>query len=338
MCLVHRQQVTKPAAIFLAFLLPWQRCSTGCTCLRRFFYTGIRFVIRRPPFDPTRVTAEPPLFPCSPFCLKLFPAVGTDRFCLFSCLPSFHDFTSMIFDPALVTAKPPPPSPFSTLLHDISTAWADIYWHIIMPLGVMIFVPTCVTAKFLPRDMTRWLKRLPAVQALQNSLFLTHDFSAPCLFTPILPQGERSSSILRLRMQADPFCHEGDSNPPPLPAFPQAPCGLPNVSADHRGFFHPLPRQPFGAYASFVRHSLLVLVIAFLLLSGYTYAILFIRGAKPVMDLKYELTEHPAIRHTVDGGGPPYIHKGKQTAAFQGTPFFQAFSADTFHEEKENAA
>ena len=68
------------------------------------------------------------------------------------------------------------------------------------------------------------------------------------------------------------------------------------------------------------------------------YAILFIRGAKPVMDLKYELTEHPAIRHTVDGGGPPYIHKGKQTAAFQGTPFFQAFSADTFHEEKENAA
>ena len=190
MCLVHRQQVTKPAAIFLAFLLPWQRCSTGRTCLRRFFYTGIRFVIRRPPFDPTRVTAEPPLFPCSPFCLKLFPAVGTDRFCLFSCLPSFHDLTSMIFDPALVTAKPPPPSPFSTLLHDISTAWADIYWHIIMPLGVMIFVPTCVTAKFLPRDMTRWLKRLPAVQALQNSLFLTHDLSAPVFLLPSYHRGK----------------------------------------------------------------------------------------------------------------------------------------------------
>ena len=56
------------------------------------------------------------------------------------------------------------------------------------------------------------------------------------------------------------------------------------------------------------------------------------------MDLKYELTEHPAIRHTVDGGGPPYIHKGKQTIAFQGTPFFQAFPADTSHEEKENVA
>lgn len=106
----------------------------------------------------------------------------------------------MIFDPALVTAKPPPPPPFSALLHDISAAWADIYWHIIMPLGIIVFVPTCVAAKFLPRNMTRWLKRLPAVQALQDSLFLTHDLSAPCLFTPILPQGERYSAILRLHM------------------------------------------------------------------------------------------------------------------------------------------
>ena len=43
------------------------------------------------------------------------------------------------------------------------------------------------------------------------------------------------------------------------------------------------------------------------------YAILLIRGAKPVMDLKYELTEHPAIHHTVDGGGTPYIHHQKKT-------------------------
>ena len=68
------------------------------------------------------------------------------------------------------------------------------------------------------------------------------------------------------------------------------------------------------------------------------YAILFIRGAKPVMDLKYELTDHPAIRHTVDGGGPPYIHKGRHKPAFSGTPLFQAFSADTSDEAKENAA
>ena len=68
------------------------------------------------------------------------------------------------------------------------------------------------------------------------------------------------------------------------------------------------------------------------------YAILFIRGARPVMDLKYELSQHPAIRHTVDGGGPPYIHKGKQEPAFTGTPLFQAFSAEELDESKENAA
>ena len=53
------------------------------------------------------------------------------------------------------------------------------------------------------------------------------------------------------------------------------------------------------------------------------YAILFIRGAKPVMDLKYELSEHPAIHHTVDGGGAPYIHHQKKTQnRFSGKPLF----------------
>ncbi len=65
------------------------------------------------------------------------------------------------------------------------------------------------------------------------------------------------------------------------------------------------------------------------------YAILFIRGAKPVMDLKYELTEHPAIRHTIDGGGPPYIHhQEKPEPKFQGEPLF-APEPDTSDEEKE---
>ena len=69
------------------------------------------------------------------------------------------------------------------------------------------------------------------------------------------------------------------------------------------------------------------------------YCILFIRGAKPVMDLKYELTEHPAIRYTVDGGGAPYIHHGHNTTpAIPGTPFFQGISADETNKEKETAA
>ena len=69
------------------------------------------------------------------------------------------------------------------------------------------------------------------------------------------------------------------------------------------------------------------------------YCILFIRGAKPVMDLKYELTEHPAIRYTVDKGGAPYIHHGHNTTpAIPGAPLFQAIHASEINEEKENVA
>ncbi len=68
------------------------------------------------------------------------------------------------------------------------------------------------------------------------------------------------------------------------------------------------------------------------------YAILFIRGAKPVMDLKYELTQHPAIRYTVDGGGPPYIHHQKRPEPkFPGKPLFAGEPDDPSEEEKETA-
>ena len=64
------------------------------------------------------------------------------------------------------------------------------------------------------------------------------------------------------------------------------------------------------------------------------YAILFIRGAKPVMDLKYELTQHPAIGHTSDGGGPPYIHHQKKPDTWlPGEPLFISEDADTEKEE-----
>ena len=68
------------------------------------------------------------------------------------------------------------------------------------------------------------------------------------------------------------------------------------------------------------------------------YAILFIRGAKPVMDLKYELTEHPAIHHTIDGGGPPYIHHQETPEPkFPGKPLFAELTDDMSDEEKETA-
>lgn len=64
------------------------------------------------------------------------------------------------------------------------------------------------------------------------------------------------------------------------------------------------------------------------------YCILFIRGTRPVMDEKYELMEHPAIRYTMDGGGPPYIHHGTAEPLITGEPLFQI----DFDNEKENAA
>ena len=67
------------------------------------------------------------------------------------------------------------------------------------------------------------------------------------------------------------------------------------------------------------------------------YAILFIRGAKPVMDLKYDLMKHPAIRYTVDGGGPPYIHRQKKPQNWlPGKPLF-VLETETFHETKEDS-
>ena len=39
-----------------------------------------------------------------------------------------------------------------------------------------------------------------------------------------------------------------------------------------------------------------------------TYAIVFIRGERPVMDKKYDILKHPNIKLTEDGGAAPYIH------------------------------
>lgn len=44
------------------------------------------------------------------------------------------------------------------------------------------------------------------------------------------------------------------------------------------------------------------------------YALLFIRGERPVMDFKYDIMMHPNVKLTADGGQPPYIH-GEPTQA-----------------------
>jgi len=46
----------------------------------------------------------------------------------------------------------------------------------------------------------------------------------------------------------------------------------------------------------------------FIILDPYEYAILFIRGELPVMDLKYDILKHPNVAYTADGKGGVYQH------------------------------
>ena len=52
------------------------------------------------------------------------------------------------------------------------------------------------------------------------------------------------------------------------------------------------------------------------------YALLFIRGASPVIDEKYDLMHHPAISHSSLSGAAPYIHHGTKLPIYTGRPLF----------------
>ena len=41
---------------------------------------------------------------------------------------------------------------------------------------------------------------------------------------------------------------------------------------------------------------------------------MFIRGERPVVDLKYNLLKHPNIRYTEDGGAAPYDYTAADNA------------------------
>ena len=53
------------------------------------------------------------------------------------------------------------------------------------------------------------------------------------------------------------------------------------------------------------------------------YALLFLRGASPVMDEKYDLMHHPAISHSSLGGAAPYIHHGSKPPIYTGRPLLR---------------
>ena len=65
------------------------------------------------------------------------------------------------------------------------------------------------------------------------------------------------------------------------------------------------------------------------------YALLFIRGASPVMDEKYDLMHHPAISHSSLGGAAPYIHHGTKPPVYTGRPLFHAGGTENLNPSKE---
>ena len=65
------------------------------------------------------------------------------------------------------------------------------------------------------------------------------------------------------------------------------------------------------------------------------YALLFIRGASPVVDEKYDLMHHPAISHSSLGGAAPYIHHGTKPPIYIGRPLFRAGITEHLNPSKE---
>ena len=63
------------------------------------------------------------------------------------------------------------------------------------------------------------------------------------------------------------------------------------------------------------------------------YALLFIRGERPVMDEKYDILKHPNIALTEDGGAAPYEHGGTENAV--ATLSFAGDAAETLYEPNE---
>lgn len=67
--------------------------------------------------------------------------------------------------------------------------------------------------------------------------------------------------------------------------------------------------------------------------NGGSYALLFIRGERPVMDEKYDILKHPNIALTEDGGASPYEHGGTENAV--ATLSFAGAAAETLFEFNE---
>lgn len=65
------------------------------------------------------------------------------------------------------------------------------------------------------------------------------------------------------------------------------------------------------------------------------YALLFIRGERPIMDLKYDILKHPNVAYTTDGKEKPYIHgkTDKATASIVLDEDIEKYDTEDFEQE-----
>ena len=64
------------------------------------------------------------------------------------------------------------------------------------------------------------------------------------------------------------------------------------------------------------------------------YALLFIRGERPVMDLNYDILKHPDVRMTTDGQADAYVHGEAWDAS---SSIELVFDPELIREANENA-
>lgn len=63
------------------------------------------------------------------------------------------------------------------------------------------------------------------------------------------------------------------------------------------------------------------------------YALLFIRGENPIMDLKYDILKHPNVKKTTDGGAKPFMH-GKAGEAIAPVKLRYTGETESLYEEE----
>lgn len=64
------------------------------------------------------------------------------------------------------------------------------------------------------------------------------------------------------------------------------------------------------------------------------YALLFVRGERPVKDLKFDILKHPFVKDTVDGDAKPYLH-GQDRDAVAAIELFYGEPEEEMMEETE---